>query len=134
MNYKSILIIIISTIVYAVLDLIWIGYFMKDRYINWLAHIIRPIAQWNFFHGLSAVLTWVLIVMGVFIFVMPLVENKSFIQSFLYGALFGTILYGLYETTNYAVIYAWQPAMVFVDIFWGAYACGIITLCMKYML
>ncbi len=134
MNYKSILIVIIATIVYAILDLVWIGYFMKDRYINWLAHIIRPISQWNFFHGFAAVLTWVLIVMGVFIFVMPLVENKSFIQTFLYGFLFGTILYGLYEATNYAVIYAWQPAMVFVDTLWGACACGIIALFIKYIL
>lgn len=134
MNYKSIFIVLVATIVYAVLDLIWIGYFMKDRYINWLIHILRPIAQWNIFHGLAAVLTWLLIVMGVFTFVIPLVVNKPFIQTFLYGALFGAIVYGLYETTNYALIYAWQPAMVFADTLWGACACGMITLFIKYVL
>lgn len=134
MNYKRLLIVGISTIVYAAIDMAWAGYLMKDYYINWLVHIIRPISQWNFSHGFAAALTWVLVVVGVFIFVIPLVSHKSFGKTFLYGALFGAILYGLYESTNYAVIYAWQPAMVIIDTLWGAFACGVITLVMKYLL
>jgi uncharacterized membrane protein len=134
MNYKKLLIVSISTILYAAIDMAWSGYLMKDYYINWLVHIIRPISQWNFFHGFAAALTWALVVVGVFVFVIPLVGNKSLGNSFLYGALFGAISYGLYETTNYAIIYAWQSGMVFVDTLWGAFACGIITLVMKYSL
>ena len=134
MNYTSILIVCLSTIIYAILDLIWIGYFMKNYYINWLVHIIRPISQWNLSHVFAAVVTWGLIVFGIFIFVQPLVKVESLAKTFLYGAFFGTVLYGLYETTNYAVIYSWSTVMVFVDIAWGSFACGVITVFMKLLL
>jgi uncharacterized membrane protein len=134
MNYKSLIIVTIATILYAAIDMLWAGYFMKELYMNSLLHVIRPISQWGFMHGVAGALRWFLVVLGVFIFVLPLTVNKSVAKTFLYGALFGAISYGLYESTNYALIYAWQPAMVIVDTGWGIFASGFIAVVMKYLL
>jgi len=128
------LIFVIAFFFYALADLVWIGYIMKNYYVFWLAHLIRPMSQFAFSHGLSAVITWILIISGIYFFVIPRSIDQSSCNTFLCGALFGAILYGLYETTNYAVIYEWSFLMVLVDIMWGSFLCGVTTLLFCYLL
>ena len=46
-------------------------------------------------------------------------------QALLNGALIGAMAYGTYEVTNYAVLRAWSPVMVAVDLSWGTVLTGV---------
>ena len=40
------------------------------------------------------------------------------------GALFGLILYGVYDLTNLAILEKWTRSMTVADIAWGCVLCG----------
>ena len=42
-------------------------------------------------------------------------QNKSLYEAF----LFGFIIYGVYETTNYAILKNWSPLAIVIDTVWG---------------
>lgn len=133
MKLKLILVCVCCCFIYALLDLFWIGYFMRERYINWLIHLIRPAAHMNVTHIVSVIIVWCLIIAGMYGLVLPRVRYENFVNTWLYGALYGLIVYGVYECTNYTVIYSWQPLMVVIDTLWGAVLCGTITVVFKYL-
>lgn len=65
-----------------------------------------------------ALLTWLLIVIGSYIFV----YNYAILNiqnALIYGALYGLILYGVYELTNFTIFTAWSLKVVLIDLSWG---------------
>ena len=63
---------------------------------------------------------------GLLYFVsVPALEAGKPSQALLNGALIGAMAYGTYEVTNYAVLRAWSPVMVAVDLSWGAALTGV---------
>jgi len=73
----------------------------------------------------SSLIAWFLIALGVSIIIVPLSKNK--IDSFKNGAIFGLVLYGVYDFTNYAIIKGWTIEMVLFDVLWGIILCGTIS-------
>jgi uncharacterized membrane protein len=39
-----------------------------------------------------------------------------------YGALFGLVVYGVYDFTNYSTLRQWPFVLTLVDVLWGAVA------------
>jgi len=72
-----------------------------------------------------ALLAWVALVIGIMVFVLPLSVGKPWWHALIYGALFGFVVYGTYEFTNYSILKSWKPMMVLVDISWGCVVCGV---------
>lgn len=63
---------------------------------------------------------------GLLYFVsVPALEAGKPSQALLNGALIGAMAYGTYEVTNYAVLRAWSPVMVAVDLSWGTALTGV---------
>ena len=63
---------------------------------------------------------------GLLYFVsVPALEVGKPSQALLNGALIGAMAYGTYEVTNYAVLRAWSPVMVAVDLSWGTALTGV---------
>lgn len=69
-----------------------------------------------------ALAAWALIAFGVVFFVLP--KSASFGSAATIGALFGLVLYGVYDFTNYAILAQYRPAMVAADIAWGMTLCA----------
>lgn len=61
----------------------------------------------------GAVLCYLFLVFGLYHFILK--EKKSLLDAF----LFGLVIYGVYETTNYAIIEKWTPFAVLADTVWG---------------
>lgn len=101
------------------IDLTWVLLIMRSFYNQQLAGFARPESMpiW------SAALAWALIPFGLVLFVLPLAKTP--LSSLVYGALYGFILYGVYDFTNYATLAHWTIPMLVVDILWGATLCGI---------
>ena len=114
-----------SIAAFVVLDGLWLGLVMKDFYRTQLMPIGR-MADGGFAPlWLPALAVYVLLGAGVAVFVVP--RAGSVLGAAGLGALFGLVVYGVYDLTNYATLAQW-PAMVTVaDIAWGTFACAMVA-------
>jgi uncharacterized membrane protein len=118
-----------------VVDIIWIKFIMGGFYDTSLGPLARRAGESFSPRILPSLLVWMLIALGVLLFVLPKMESKgSPIEGVLWGALFGLVLYGVYDLTNYAILARWPISMTILDIIWGTILCGVTALFMKALL
>lgn len=117
-----ILLFLVALVPLILLDALWITVLMKSFYATQLGGIgmAQPVRLW------AGVLVWFLIAAGVVLFILPLAKG-NIAHAALYGALFGLILYGVYDLTNYAFIAKWPLKLVVVDMAWGTFLCGAVS-------
>ena len=122
---------VISLIGLIFLDFIWIKVIMGRFYDRSLGIIARRAGESLSPRIFPSVLVWMLIALGVLLFVLPKIESKGLtIEGFLWGALFGLVLYGVYDLTNYAILDRWSLSMTVLDIIWGTILCGTMAIFM----
>lgn len=68
-----------------------------------------------------ALLSYVLMVIGMVVFVTPNVTDRKFQTSLMYGGVFGLVVYGVYDFTNAAVIKNWNISIALLDVLWGVF-------------
>jgi len=61
----------------------------------------------------SVILCYCLLIFGLYYFIVK--EKKTPIHAF----LLGIVIYGVYDTTNYATIKNWKIHLAFIDTIWG---------------
>ena len=101
--------IIVSTIVILILDGVYI-YLNMDKYKHQIASVQRVILQ---FRPEGAFICYFLIVAGLNYFIIQ--RNRSLLEAF----LLGFIIYGIYDSTNYATLKNWDPYLAIMDSLWG---------------
>ena len=106
-----------------ILDILWVGLFMSKQYENMIPRIqCGNEMRVNF---QLAGLSYLLMVIGLVVFVLPNIRNLRNMDlvkdSLLYGFLFGVVLYGVYDLTAAAVIENWDMKLGVVDILWGGF-------------
>lgn len=117
-----------------VIDYLWIGFIAKNFYLQQLSEIARIRDGKIQPRMVSAFMVYVLLVAGIILFALPLIPPMSALwMSFLWGAIFGGIVYGVYDFTNYATLEKWTLPMTMVDIAWGAFICGLLTMLGHYL-
>jgi uncharacterized membrane protein len=62
---------------------------------------------------LGAILCYIFLVFGLNYFIIS--KKKPLIDAF----ILGIVIYGVYETTSYALFENWSPLAVILDTFWG---------------
>ena len=108
---------IISIIILLVLDLLWISLFMKQRYQREIKGIQGSEMKVNV---LYATLSYILMVVGLIIFVLPNIRPEHrLLDSLKYGFLFGIVVYGIYDFTAAAVFSKWNMTTAVMDMLWG---------------
>ena len=65
------------------------------------------------FNVIGAILCYTLLVFGLNYFIIG--QKKPLIDAF----ILGIVIYGVYETTTYAILEKWSPLAVILDTFWG---------------
>ncbi len=131
---KSITLFLILLPIFLLIDLIWLGVIMKSFYAAELGDLARRqgsalAPRWG-----AAILVYLLIPAGVVLFVRPLLgENSSLLQTFGWGAIFGLVLYGVYDLTNLAILDKWTLRMTIADIIWGGVLCGTTSVIMRFI-
>jgi len=117
---------IISLFIFIVVDLIWIAGIMKNFYRLQLGPLSRTTGGSMSPNIPASILVWMLIVLGLILFVLPRIPRTGpGIEGVLWGGLFGLVVYGVYDLTNYALLKDWRLSMTIVDMLWGMAACGI---------
>ena len=111
---------ILATIILLVLDFVWIGTFMGQRYKQMVKKIQGGKAMKVKLY--SAFLAYALMVVGLNVFVVPNIrKGKELEDSLKYGFTFGMVVYGVYDFTAGAVLENWDMKLALVDILWGGF-------------
>lgn len=123
-----------TMLIFGAIDLVWIGFVMNWFYQRELGDLARRVngslaPRWG-----AALLVYILIPLGIVLFVKPLVPSTaSYVHAFRWGALFGLVVYGVYDLTNRAVLQNWSLQMTIADIVWGSALCGITSIALHAM-
>ena len=125
MNFLSIIIsYILTTIVFLLIDLVWLGFIAKDLYRKYLGNLLTENVNWT-----AAIIFYLLYIVGISIFaIYPAVSKDSFVSAIVLGVLFGFFAYATYDLTNLATLKGWPLTIVFIDIIWGVILTASVSL------
>lgn len=108
---------LISAIVFLSLDSVYLtltsNYFKKQ-----IQNVQGSEMKMNF---LGAAICYVFLIFGINYFIIK--PRKSVSDAF----LLGIVIYGVYETTNYAILKNWSIFSVFLDTLWGGILFALTT-------
>lgn len=127
MYIMNIFAIIFAVLFLTIIDLIWI-YNNKNLYGTLVNNIQRSNMNLRI---LGALIAYPLMYIGLIFVVFKLIEqdtnkNKLFL-ALRYGALFGLIIYGVFNATNYAMFSNYNLMTGIIDTMWGTFAYFITT-------
>jgi len=113
-------------VIFLAIDLTWLGVLMAKFYKAELGPLARRSGEAMAPVWWAAFLVYILIPLGIMLFVLPRVSPENLAASALgWGFLYGVILYGVYDLTNYSLIDRWPWRMTLVDMAWGGFICAV---------
>ena len=110
----------VGAVAFMVLDGVWLGLLMKNFYREQLAPIVRLADGGIAPNWPAAFVVYALLGAGIALFVIPRAATISLAAA--YGAVFGLVVYGVYDFTNYSTLRQWPFALTLADTAWGALA------------
>ena len=119
---------------YVLIDFAWFGFVMNATYQEQLGHLMRAPEGCNWVVLKSIFVALALIMLGMIVFVTDHVELASYKDSFLWGAFYGCITYGVYATSSYAFFAGWPIFITLIDFAWGITLMGCFGLLLSYLL
>ena len=100
---------LISAIIFITTDFVYLNV-IKDYFLNQIKQVQGSEPKVNF---LGVALCYIFLVAGINYFIIK--PHKSVNDAF----LLGIVIYGVYETTNYALLKNWSIFTVIIDTLWG---------------
>jgi uncharacterized membrane protein len=100
---------LISAIIFITTDFVYLNV-IKDYFLNQIKQVQGSEPKVNF---LGVALCYIFLVAGINYFIIK--PRKSVNDAF----LLGIVIYGVYETTNYALLKNWSIFTVIIDTLWG---------------
>jgi uncharacterized membrane protein len=110
----------LGALAFMVLDGLWLGVVMKNFYRDQLAPIARLSGGSIAPNWPAALVVYVMLGTGIAFFVIPRAAAAP--MAALYGALFGLVVYGVYDFTNFATLRQYPLALTLTDVVWGSVA------------
>jgi len=98
-----------SAIIFISIDFVYLSV-IKDYFINQIVKVQGSQPKINYF---GAALCYIFLIVGINYFIIK--PKKSINDAF----LLGIVIYGVYETTNYALLKDWSIITVIMDTLWG---------------
>ena len=108
----------LGAVAFMALDGVWLGVLMKNFYREQLAPIVRLADGGIAPNWPAAFVVYVLLGTGIALFVIP--STSTVPPAAGYGALFGLVVYGVYDFTNYSTLRQWRFVLTLAEVAWGA--------------
>ncbi len=121
----------IGAVAFMMLDGIWLGVVMKNFYRDQLAPIVRLSNGGIAPNWPAALVVYALLGTGIALFVLPRAATVSLAA--VYGALFGLVVYGVYDFTNYSTLRQWPFVLTLADVAWGAVASAAAAAAVRFL-
>lgn len=116
----------IGIVLIPLIDYVWLARIMKGFYLGELGSMARLRDGSLEPRLIPAFLVYVFLSLGIQFFALPLARGEMGL-GFLWGALLGLIVYGVYDMTNLATLENWSWRLALVDMAWGTFLCGVVT-------
>lgn len=114
---------LISAVLFVIIDSVYLN-FMKDYFQKQVIKVQGSPIKMNF---LGAALCYIFLIAGLNYFIIK--PNKSVQDAF----LLGIVIYGVYETTNYAIFKNWSIFSVIIDTLWGGILFALTTYIIRFI-
>lgn len=112
-----------ALVTFLTLDSVWLGLVAPKFYKKNIGFIMAE--NPNFF---AAALFYLVFIGGLVIFVLqPALNSGSWHTALLKGAFFGLVTYATFDLTNQAVIKNWPWLVTGVDLLWGSFITGLVS-------
>lgn len=108
---------VVGGLSFLLLDAVWLGVLMNAFYRHQLAPIVRLSDGGIAPNWAGAGVVYVLLGLGLAVFVGPKASSAG--SAAVYGGLFGLVVYGVYDFTNFATLRQWPLVVAMVDVGWG---------------
>ena len=114
--------------IFLAIDFLWLGVIMSKFYKDEL-EILARLSNGSLKPVLwAAGIVYILIPLGIVLFALPRVSQDDLISTSLFwGFIYGLVLYGVYDMTNYSLVKKWSLRMSVVDILWGGTINAVVT-------
>ncbi len=125
---------LVSLILIMFLDYIFLGKVACKFYMRELGSIAR--IEHHEFRPRKGAAFWVYVILaaGSIAIILPSLAEKTLFMSFVSGAMFGFVVYSVYDMTNYAILNRWSFKLSLIDIAWGTLLCGFVALVLKLLM
>jgi uncharacterized membrane protein len=121
---KYIILFGVTTAIFFLIDMIWLGAVAKNFYREKLAFVFTGEVNWA-----AAFIFYFIYIVGILYFVViPGTIHHDWQKVLLSGAFLGLLCYATYDLTNMATIKQWPLSVVIVDILWGTVLTGTVSL------
>lgn len=130
-EFKSLIIILI---LFLIIDIPMITKINYDMYNKQFLRINNEKIVKNNDMYIGAIVAYVCLILGIYYFVVKDNVNKSFTEIGKIGALFGFIVYGIYNGTNKATIAEFGLTEAIKDTAWGTILCSLISMLTVYFI
>ena len=119
---------LLTLVLLLVVDFAWLNYIAKNFYRGEFGSLLK-----SNFNLISGILTYLLIVSGILIFVLNSSYVDSLSSAFIVGTIFGLVVYGVYDLTSFSILKGFSIRLAVVDIIWGSFLCGFLSLFARYL-
>jgi uncharacterized membrane protein len=83
---------------------------------------------------IPAVLCFIILAFGIVYFVLDRIRQDHIVEdSFKYGGVFGAVVYGVFDLTNYAIFTDYTASVVLIDMAWGTILASVISMITKFL-
>lgn len=114
---------LVAAILFVVIDGIWLRFVAKQLYERELKGLLATKANLP-----AAVVFYLIYIVGIVYFALtPALQAHDALYAFGRGALLGLLMYATYDLTNLATLKSWPAKLSAIDITWGAFVTGIVT-------
>jgi uncharacterized membrane protein len=125
-------------VLYIAVDVIYVVS-SKHTYFAVVEKIQKGTTDTTYMRIASAILAYTCMAIGWLYFVAPVVQANLaqkrlgiFLSGAVPGFLFGFVLYGVFNFTNYAMFQQWTPAILTRDMLWGTSWVTVLTIAYAY--
>lgn len=109
--------ILITAIVFLLVDFVYLN-FLGGYFKNQIQKVQGTPLKVNY---LGMALCYIFLIIGLYYFIIK--PHRNVQDAF----LFGLVIYGVYETTSYALLSKWSIFTVFIDTLWGGILFALTT-------
>lgn len=113
----------VGVVTFMLLDGLWLGLLMTGFYRERLAPIARMADGGLAPNWYAALAVYVCLGVGLAVFAVP--RATSLPGALGFGALFGLLVYGVYDFTNLSTLRDWTLVLTVVDVAWGTVASAV---------
>lgn len=132
MNGFAIKLFFLALVIFLITDMIWLGLIAKNFY-------FAQYAQWLRLEGgqlkpvwWATLLVYLFLALSIVVFIVPLAQN-SLISAALFGAILGSVIYGVYDFTCISIFKDFPVLMGFIDWIWGIVLCSWCSVATNYL-